>query len=386
MSTVEVSMIDGLEGEQLNAFVRCVDHLVSKVYGKYLIFNAPGGTGKTYVLRKVISYLKSQNMNIAVIAYTGRAASQLSRDGLEATTCHSLLYKPRFDANQNVIGWDEKHRDEVLAECSDGIVVDEGSMIPYSIHLLLDRLGVQIIYTGDHDQLDPVEPGNDVEFNTMTTLSRNLVTLKENRRFGIDTGIGYITTHLRQQNSIPRIKKDGLVYVRKSAVLTEQFHHTNKFDTILCGMNKTRKKINQLVRQARGYYDSIPEVGETVVCLRNNILRQGGKINNGELFIVQAVFPGEKTSTFMLLDEYGEKTISVDVMNETWESEKSPMTQAGTSVQVFGFGYCLSVHKAQGSTFGSVLFVDEDVSFFLDHRKFRYTATSRAANLLTVAI
>lgn len=375
-----------LQGEQLDAFAKCINHFTNKVDGKYLIFGAPGGTGKSYVLRKVVSYLKQFNRTIAVIAFTGRAASQLSSEGFDASTCHSLLYKPRFDHNDNVIGWDEKDRQEILDSCRDGIVVDEASMIPYKMHKILDNLGVQIVYAGDFHQLPPVEPDGG-DFNAMTSVPGEIVTLVENRRFGTDTGIGFIASHLRQADSIPRVKKEGLCYARKNAALTEAYHVENRYDVVLCGMNKTRKRINQLIRYARGYHSDLPEVGETVVCLRNSVLQASGvKINNGELYTVEGVIPGHKSSTFMLRAENGVKLITVVVLNECWETEQSPAADGKVGLQLFGFGYCLSVHKSQGSTFKKVLFVDEDVSFFLDRQKFRYTAVTRAAEHLCVAI
>lgn len=373
-----------LQGEQLEAFAKCINHFTNKVDGRYLIFGAPGGTGKSYVLRKVVSYMKQFNRAIAVIAYTGRAASQLSSEGFDASTCHSLLYKPRFDNDGNVIGWDQKDLYEILDLCRDGIVVDEASMIPYKMHQILDNLGVQIIYAGDFHQLPPVEPDGG-DFNAMLSVPGEIATLVENRRFGTDTGIGFIANHLRNYDSIPRVKKDGLTYARKSAALTEAYHIENRYDVVLCGMNKTRRRINQLIRYARGYHSDLPEPGETVVCLRNSVL-DTGKINNGELYTVEGVIPGHKNSTFMLRSENGEKLITVVVTNECWQTEQSNTTDGRIGLQLFGFGYCLSVHKAQGSTFKKVLFVDEDVSFFLDRQKFRYTAVTRAAEHLCIAI
>lgn len=373
-----------LEGEQLEAFMACVNHFTNVKDDKYLIFGAYAGTGKTFTIRKVVNYLEKYSLKLAVIAFTGRAASQLSTEGVNATTCHSLLYKPRFDHNGNVVGWDDKTIQEILETCGDGIVVDEGSMIPISMHKFLDRIGVQILYAGDFGQLPPVDTSGDT-FNAMESVPGKVVTLVENRRFDPNSGIGYMAFHLREHNSIPRIKKEGLSYTRKSAVMSQQYHVDNQFDIVLCGMNKTRKRVNQLIRQARGFYDDLPEVGERVVCLRNSIISSGGRINNGDLFTVVAVFPGEISSTFMLVSDAGDQ-VNVRVLNTCWEEESTPMTQGDAPLFCFGFGYCLSVHKAQGSTFETVLFIDEDVAFFLDQKKFRYTGCTRAARHLCVAL
>ena len=378
-----------LQGEQLEAFNKCVAFLLNQDTGnKFLKFGAFAGTGKTYVLRKVINFLESYQMKISVIAFTGRAAAQLSDEGVSAITCHSLLYKPNFDHNGNLTGWVEKDLSEILDICRDGIIVDEGSMIPSNIHRRLSQIGVKIIYSGDISQLEPVEMDPAYAgFNVMDnkTLKCDEITLVENRRFDINNGIGYLSLHLRENNSFPRIKKDCLTYQRKSSIYNLNFHTENKYDIVLCGMNKTRKRINQLIRTARGFESEIPEIGETIVCLRNSVLSNGQKINNGELFTVEGVIEGPEQSTYMIRGEKG-LLATVKVMNETWYTEDAPMVKGETALFCFGFGYCLSVHKAQGSTFGKVLFVDEDVSFFLDQRKYRYTGCTRASEQLDVAL
>ena len=378
----------GLEGEQLTAFNRIVEFLVNDFSrtSNTLVFSAEGGCGKTYVLRKVVKFLTDSMYHVSVVAFTGRAASQLEDDGISAQTCHSLLYKPKFDTRGVLVGWEKKETREILEVCRNGIIVDESSMIPKDMHEIFVSLGVPIVYTGDDEQLPPVDP-NDKDFNAMTVLpsSGGIVRLTENRRFDANNGIGFITKHLRTNNSIPRVKKDCLSFVRKSEVLTEAFHRTNRYDVVVCGTNKIRKKLNNHIRSARGYNDLIPDIGERIVCLRNMATVDGVKVNNGELFIVKAVFPGEVMSRFIVESEKG-VSASVNVLNDTWIDEEAPMTSGNVNLFVFGYGYALSCHKCQGSTFGSVLFVDEDVSYFLDQKKFRYTGCSRAAKSLTIAI
>lgn len=378
----------GLEGEQLDAFNRVVDFLVNGFSRteKTLVFSAPGGCGKSYVLRKVLRFLENEFFRVAVVAFTGRAAMQLEDDGIKAQTCHSLLYKPRFDNKGVLVGWEKKETREILEACANGIIVDESSMIPKEMHEIFMSLNVPIVYTGDDAQLPPVDK-EDTDFNAMLVLpsSKGVVKLQENRRFDVTNGIGFVTNHLRTNNSIPRVKKEALYFVRKSDVLTEKFHRTNQYDVVICGTNKIRKKLNNLIRSARGYNETVPDVGERVVCLRNMATVDGAKVNNGELFIVKAVFPGEHASNLIVESEKG-LSITVKVMNETWITEEAPMVRDNQSVFSFGYGYALSCHKCQGSTFPRVLFVDEDVSYFLDQQKFRYTGCSRAATSLTIAI
>lgn len=373
----------GISGEQLDAFARLADHVASKS-SDVMRFNGPGGTGKTFVLRHLIRFLELQGFSSAVVAFTGRAASQLAKDGVTANTCHSLLYNPIFDENDILIGWELKSLDEILASCGDCLILDEGSMLPREMYEVFRKLPIPKIFAGDRKQLPSVAP-KEYEFNAMEDVPGDIVSLTINHRFSESNGIGFIANHLRENDSFPRVRKESLSYIRKSSIFNIQYHIENQHDIIICGMNKTRKTINDLVRRARGYESPTPIAGERVVCLQNTIIKDQGRINNGELFTVEAVFPGKVVSRYILISEDGRDRFTVNVKNDCWKTEKMERKFGTQAIVPMTFGYCLSCHKVQGSTFGDVLFVDEDVSFFLNRQKFRYTGTTRAANMLTVA-
>ena len=50
----------------------------------------------------------------------------------------------------------------------------------------------------------------------------------------------------------------------------------------------------------------------------------------------------------------------------------------------FDFGYALTVHKAQGSQWDSVMLFDESFAFRDMRSRWLYTAITRAANILTI--
>jgi exodeoxyribonuclease V len=52
----------------------------------------------------------------------------------------------------------------------------------------------------------------------------------------------------------------------------------------------------------------------------------------------------------------------------------------------FGFGYALTVHKAQGSQWGDVLVYDESEIAREDKARWLYTAATRAATKLTLVL
>jgi exodeoxyribonuclease-5 len=52
----------------------------------------------------------------------------------------------------------------------------------------------------------------------------------------------------------------------------------------------------------------------------------------------------------------------------------------------FTFGYCLTVHKAQGSQWESVYLFDESFVFREDRRRWLYTGVTRASERITVVM
>jgi exodeoxyribonuclease-5 len=221
----------------------------------------------------------------------------------------------------------------------------------------------------------------------MVSLSAPVVSLTKIRRFDENSGIGFICAHLRKANSFPRVKKEGLTMIRKSEPMTLKFHQENEFDVVICGTNKTRKKLNELIRSAKGFYEDTPEIGEVVVCLRNDVV-SNTKISNGERFKISGIMKlsnDENRYNLQSLDR--DVNVWVTVANETWITERVPEKYSRDSgMNQFGFGYALSSHRCQGSSFEKVLFIDEDVSYFIDQRRYRYTGCSRAMTHLTVAI
>lgn len=114
------------------------------------------GTGKTTLIRFLVSALTALGCRVALAAPTGRAARRLAEvSGAEAVTLHRLLgFRPdeeRFEAD----------RDHPLQ--AEALIVDEASMVDTLLmHHLLQAvpLGARLILVGDIAQLPPVGPGN----------------------------------------------------------------------------------------------------------------------------------------------------------------------------------------------------------------------------------
>ncbi len=124
-----------------------------------MVLTGGPGTGKTTVIKAMLSIFRSVGMKVALAAPTGRAAKRMSEaTGEEAKTVHRML-----EMERDHIGETRFYRNE-RAPLSEGVViVDEASMLDLSLFAALLRAlkrGARLILIGDSDQLPSVGAGN----------------------------------------------------------------------------------------------------------------------------------------------------------------------------------------------------------------------------------
>ena len=137
-----------LGAEQAMAVERAVSLPVSVITG------GPG-TGKTTIVRAVVTIFESRDEPVLLAAPTGRAAKRLHElSGAPASTIHRLLeYNPRA-------GGFMRNEQHPLPEGT--LIVDEASMLDlWLFHHLLKAVapGSRLVLVGDVDQLPSVGPG-----------------------------------------------------------------------------------------------------------------------------------------------------------------------------------------------------------------------------------
>ena len=139
-------------GEQLEA-IRC------SATESILIVTGGPGTGKTTLIRGIISIFEKSNLEIVLAAPTGRAAKRMAEaTGREAKTIHRLL-EMEFTPDESRREFRKNERDPIKA---DAIIIDEVSMVDILLmHSLLKAVepGTRLILVGDADQLPSVGPG-----------------------------------------------------------------------------------------------------------------------------------------------------------------------------------------------------------------------------------
>lgn len=137
---------------QREAIFRCLN-------GGVTVITGGPGTGKTTVVKGIISIFNDLGMKTVLAAPTGRAAKRMSEaTGEEAKTVHRLLEMERGATDDIRFNRNSRYPlDEKV------IIVDEVSMMDLTLtHALMRALarGARLILIGDADQLPSVGAGN----------------------------------------------------------------------------------------------------------------------------------------------------------------------------------------------------------------------------------
>jgi ATP-dependent DNA helicase PIF1 len=157
--------ITELSPEQRHAYTQFIK-------GENLFITGPGGTGKTRLVKHLIAYAKSINMNMPVCAMTGCAAVLLE---CNARTLHSWSgIKLAKQTKAEVISSVLKNKSVVKTwKAAQGLILDEVSMLSKKIFEIIEEIarrtkhnplpfgGMQVVFTGDFFQLPPVGTNGD---------------------------------------------------------------------------------------------------------------------------------------------------------------------------------------------------------------------------------
>ena len=329
------------------------------------------GTGKTTLAKHLAAGLSS----VKYAAFTGKAALAMRKRGCRgASTIHSLIYtlvsesegEPRFMLDP-----------ESPAASADLIVVDEVSMVDEALANDLLSFGTKILVLGDPFQLPPVQ-GTGFFIHDDPDIM-----LTEIHRQAAENPIVQLSLDIRNGGRLQRgsygeskvISRDD---VDQSEVLDA--------DQVLVGRNKTRLDYNNRLRELKGLPHGAPVLGDKLVCLRNNPRK---KLLNGQIFLVSEVKRKNsgKLDMMLLPEDAGPATAEVKVTTHldffTGAEERMPW-EVRRRFDEFTFGYCLTVHKAQGSQWDHVYLFDESFAFREDGRRWLYTGVTRAVEKITV--
>lgn len=385
------------EGDRISQ----ADPVKVKIVGGY------AGTGKTFLITSLRKALHNvdKSLSIAFCSFTGKASSVL-RARLEAIDClfkedyvgtiHSLIYRPRMGIDDRtgkkiIIGWARK---EYLTY--DLIIVDEASMVSLPIWRDLREYGCPIIAVGDHGQLPPIgeEP---------SVISKPDFILKNIHRQALSSPIIRLSADVRRTGKIPiGVFDENVFKIRWSEPKCQDLFKSIDHDEnviVLCATNRLRVSLNKEIRDRQKFIQSEPYPGERIICLKNN---HNTKVMNGQLGTLLWLVPHSKHiyNVTIQMDNmsdlyhtlihdccFGEERYDGAYETITYRRIAHILRQTKfDSMDLFDFGYAISVHRSQGSEWDKVVLFEEHVSMwdFDFYKRWLYTAITRAREKLFV--
>ncbi len=365
-----------------------------------LIITGGPGTGKTTILKGILSLLGRMQLKCLLAAPTGRAAKRLTEvTGEDASTIHRLL-EASIDPHTGDMFF---ARDEDNPLKADVVIVDEMSMVDLPLlHSLLQAISPRkrLILVGDPDQLPPVGPGfpfsdclrsgvlpsvrlTDIfrqaqqSLIVMNAHRVNRGELPELRNRTSDffflpcrneeqvsqTVAGLVTTRLPKNMGIPSDQIQVLTPTRKGSTGTWALNNLLQSQLNPPAPDKKERKFGDFtfregdrVMQIRNNYDILwkKSDGSTV----------GTGIFNGDIGVITAISAATETLTVVFEDRQAEYDF-------TQLHELEP-------------AYAMTVHKSQGSEYRAVVLCAWNGSPYLLNRSVLYTAITRARELLII--
>jgi len=356
-----------------------------KSKGETMTVGGFAGCGKTTLIAEVTRTLQNEKAEVSFCSYTGKAASVL-REKLDRAevqygfcgTIHSLIYRPVTERGL-VVGWERK---DALADDQNPelIIVDEASMVNEEIWNDLKSYGIPILAVGDHGQLPPIA-------GTLNLMEKPDATLTKIHRQAEGNPIIRLSMLAREEGHIPLGEfGPGVRKIQTSPRLLIESQTFDKDVLFLCGYNWTRITVNKLIRTKLGR-KFFPEKGDKVICLKNNRKKS---LFNGMGGEVVHIFHKDKwffEARIMMADGtpfQGNIPKQQFCAKETMRDH--PELDPKELKNLFDFGYCLTVHKAQGSEADEVVLFEERFSSMTDDewRRWLYTGVTRARTKLTI--
>ncbi len=352
----------------VDRWMKAPDQQVFRLFGY-------AGAGKTTLARHF-----AENVGeVAFAAFTGKAAYVMRQKGCEgATTIHSLIYRPARD--------DETEEGELLftirrdapASTADLIIIDECSMVDEDLGRDLLSFGKPVLVLGDPAQLPPVKGGG-----YFTEAEPDFMLTEIHRQA---QGNPIIRLSMQVREGRPQTGSDDFGgdhscrIIRKDEISPDDILGA---DQVLVGVNRTRKRFNERIREMKGHADPFPEAMEKLVCLRNN--KSKGLLNGGIWTVILRKAPRGEKARMLVAPEDGGKNVSISVPKAMFtEGPESVPWPARKNSDEFDYGYALTVHKAQGSQWDNVVLFDESYAFREHAQRWLYTGVTRAATRLTL--
>ena len=367
--------------------------------GLLMITGGPG-TGKTTILKGILSLYDQMGLKCLLAAPTGRAAKRLTEvTGREASTIHRLL-GAGIDPHTGKLFFAKDGSDPLKA---DALIIDEMSMVDVQLLgslLLAVAPYTRLILVGDPDQLPPVGPG--FPFSDMlrsavlpavhlTEIFRqaqeSLIVMNAHRvnrgempelknvksdffflpaqseEIAAQTIIGLCTTRLPQKMGIPANQIQVLSPTKRGSTGTVNLNRLLQASLNPPAPNK----------KERSYGDIVFREGDRVMQIRNNYDILWTKIDGSA--VGTGIFNGD-------VGIIGKIDPDMEIIRVIFDDRQADYDF--TQLNELELAYAMTVHKSQGSEYRAVVLAAWGGSAFLLNRSVLYTAITRAKELLVI--
>src|SRR4029078_11962872 len=125
-----------------------------------------------------------------------------------------------------------------------------------------------------------------------------------------------------------------------------------------------RLQLNEQIRKALGDDTAFPIAGEKLLILKN---RHGKALANGDVVTIAEFEPGGPRHGFLHMQVLSEDREAAEIAAHMDLLLNDDTSAVRVPTEPCTLGYCLTVHKAQGSEWENVFLVDEN-SAFREHR------------------
>ena len=354
--------------------------ILSALSSKCTIITGGPGTGKTTLIKKLLTILEKKRIRYKLAAPTGRAAKRITEGtGRSAATIHRLL---EFDP----ITMRFKHN-EVHALNVDFLIIDEASMIDiFLAHSLLKAVPVNahLVLIGDIDQLPAVGAGNflhdciasgTIPCIRLTDVFRqaqdSLIITNAHRVNRGELPVSFLPGARRDFIFIKDSEPQNLIsHLKKIYTSTLQSHSIMPSQSIvLTPMNRGSAGTQLINHQLQAFLNpQAPaqvmvngiayRVGDRVMQIRNNYDKF---VFNGDCGYIESINNDDR----QLQVNVGRRVVTYDFA-ELYE---------------LVLAYAISIHKSQGSEYPAVIVPIYIQHFTLLQRNLLYTAITRAKKL-----
>ena len=361
------------------------------------ILNGSGGTGKTFSTQSVIQMLKDNNKSYELFSPTGKAAKVLSENtGEQASTIHrGLGYMPPDK-------WGYNEAEKMMC---DVLIVDEFSMVDLRLfkHIIdaIDFKRTKLLMIGDNAQLPSVSCGN-LLHDFMQSKLIPTVTLTKVFRYGegglmkVATDVRQCKTYLEDVNKQCTYFGDNKDYafinvgsstiVKNLIALYQKLLSSGKYNVDDIQVLTSYKKgdygqiviNNQLQKIANKNYGSqdFMKVGD-ITYYKDDIIIQNTNNYHARIFYEDDFIPDDMPKeTFIANGETG-KIKKIDQNKVIIEFDDVLVEYDRSAMQMCGLGYCITIHKSQGSSIKVVLLITPTAHTYMLNSNLIYVGLTR---------